>query len=140
QICSSFEIVHPHARWRGRLSVWSSGEYYPACGQFYRATHFTEFTKSAGSRRRALLRWVQIALKPASKTLGLHRVIIRGKGLKYVIADSAFKRMQVGARACQLDTDEHHRGLALRTSGALNCNEWNDGRQALRLGHDASPE
>jgi hypothetical protein len=35
----------------------------------------------------------------------------------YAIADSAFKRMQVDARACQLDTDEHHRGLALRTSG-----------------------
>src|ERR1700730_11823251 len=58
----------------------------------------------------------------------------------YAIADSAFKRMPVDARACQLDTDEHHRGLALRTSGALNCNEWNDGRQVLRLGHDASLE
>jgi hypothetical protein len=51
----------------------------------------------------------------------------------YAIADSAFKRMQVDARACQRDTDEHHRGLALRTSGALNCNEWNDGRQARAL-------
>jgi hypothetical protein len=39
-------------------------------------------------------------LKPASKTFGRHGVIIRGKGLKYVIADSAFKRMQVDARAC----------------------------------------
>ena len=83
---------------------------------------------------------MQIALKPASKTLGLHGVFIRGKGLKYLIADSAFKRMQVDARARWLDTGEHHRGLALRTSGALNCNEWNDGRQALRLGHDASLE
>ena len=79
-------------------------------------------------------------MKPASKTLGLHRVFIRGKGLNYMIADSAFKCMQVDARACQLDTDEHHRGLAPRTSGALNCNEWIDGRQALRLGHDASLE
>ena len=104
------------------------------------ASPFKEFTKSAGSRRRALLRWVQIALKPASKTLGLHVVFIRGKGLKYVIADSAFKRMQVDARACWLDTGEHHRSLALRTSGALNCNDWNDGRQALRPGHDASLE
>jgi hypothetical protein len=78
-------------------------------------------------------------LKPASKTLGLHGIYICGKGRKYVIADSTFKRMQVDARACWLDTDEHHRGLALRTSGALNCNGWNDGRQALRLGHDASP-
>ena len=50
--------------------------------------------------RRALLRRVQIALKPASKTLGLHGIFIRGMGLKYVIADSAFKRMQVDARAC----------------------------------------
>src|SRR6266446_9485844 len=63
QICSSFEIAHPHPRWRGRLSVWSSGEYYPACGQSYGPPQFKEFTKSAGSRRRALLRWVQIALK-----------------------------------------------------------------------------
>jgi hypothetical protein len=100
----------------------------------------SSITKSAGSRRRALLWWVQIALKPASKTLGLHGVFIRGKGLKYVIAHSAFKRMQVDARACWLDADEHHLGLALRTGGALNCNEWNDGRQALRLGHDASLE
>jgi hypothetical protein len=47
-----------------------------------------------------LLRRVQIALKPASKTLGLHGIFIRGMGLKYVIADSTFKRMQVDARAC----------------------------------------
>jgi hypothetical protein len=53
-----------------------------------------------GSHRQALLRWVQIALKPASKTSGLHGVFIRGKGLKYVIADSAFERMQVDSRAC----------------------------------------
>ena len=92
----------------------------------------------AGSRPRALLRWVQIALKPATKTLGLHGVIIRGKSRKYVMADSAFKRMQVDACACWLDTGKHHRGVALRTSRALNCHEWNDGRQGLRLGHDAS--
>jgi hypothetical protein len=35
---------------------------------------------------------------------------------------------------------EHHMGLALRTGEALNCSEWNDGRQALRLGHHASLE
>ena len=92
----------------------------------------------AGSRPRALLRWVQFALKPATKTLGLHGVIIRGKGRKYVMADSAFKRMQVDACACWLDTGKHHHGVALRTSRALNCHEWNDGRQGLRLGHDAS--
>jgi hypothetical protein len=68
----------------------------------------------------------------------MHRIFMRGKSRKYEIADSALKRIQVDARVCQLDTDEHHRGLALRTSGALNCNEWNDGRQALTLGHDAS--
>ena len=79
-----------------------------------------------------------MALKPASKAPGIHGVFIRGKSLKFVIADSAFKHMQVEARACWLDAGEHHRGLALRTSGALNCNEWDDGRQALRLGHDAS--
>ena len=65
----------------------------------------------------------------------------RGKGRKYLIADSAFKRLQVDAPgACWLDANEHHVGLALRTGGALNCSEWNDGRQALRLGHDASLE
>src|SRR6202030_2939571 len=42
--------------------------------------------------------------------------------------------------AYRLDADEHHRGLALRTSGALKCNRWNGGRQALRSGHDASLE
>jgi hypothetical protein len=79
-------------------------------------------------------------LKPASKAPGLHGVLIRDKGLKFVIADSAFKRMQVEPRACWLDTGEHHPGLALRTSGALNCIELNDGRKVSRLGHDASLE
>jgi hypothetical protein len=51
-------------------------------------------------RGRALLRRVQIALKPASKTFGLHRILIRSKGLEYAIADSAFELMQVDARAC----------------------------------------
>ena len=81
---------------------------------------------------------MQFALKPATKTLGLHGVIIRGEGRKYVMADSAFKRMQVDACACWLDAGKHHRGVALRTSRALNCHEWNDGRQGWRLGHDAS--
>ena len=91
--------------------------------------------------RRTLLRCVQIALKPASEAPGLRGVFKRGKGRKYLIADSALKRMQVDAPgACRLDADEHHRGLALRTGGALNCSEWNDGREALRLGHDASLE
>ncbi len=76
-------------------------------------------------------------MKPASKTFGFHGVFIRSKGLKFVIADRAFKRMQVDARPCSLDTGKHHRGLALRTGGAANCSEWNDGGLALRLGHDA---
>jgi hypothetical protein len=83
--------------------------------------------RDTGSRRRALLRWAQIALNPASKTLGPHRVLIRGKDLNYLIADSAFKRMQVDAPGARwLDADEHHVGLALRAGGALNCSEWND--------------
>ena len=49
---------------------------------------------------RALPGCVQIALKPASKGLGLHRVFIRGKGRMYVVADGAFKGMKVDARAC----------------------------------------
>jgi hypothetical protein len=77
----------------------------------------------------------KFALKPATKTLGPHGVFICRKGLKYLIADSAFKRMQVDAHgACWLDGDEHHLGLALRTGGAPNCSERNDGRQHLRLG------
>src|SRR4051812_22443201 len=97
--------------------------------------------RPAASCRRALLRWVQIALKPASKALGLHGVFKRGKARKYLIADSAFKRLQVDAPgACWLDANEHHLGLAIGTGGALNCSEWNDGREALRLGHDASLE
>jgi hypothetical protein len=42
--------------------------------------------------------------------------------------------------ACWLDADEHHLGLAPWTGWALKCSEWNDRRQALRLGHDASLE
>jgi len=93
------------------------------------------------TQARPLHRRVQFALKPATKTPGPHGVFIRRKGLKYLIADRAFKRMQVdGPGACGLDADEHHLGLALRTGGAPNCGEWNDGGQALRLGHDASLE
>jgi hypothetical protein len=65
---------------------------------------------------------VQIALKPASKALGLHRIFIRGEGCKYVIADSTFERVQVNALACWLDAGEHHLGLALWTAGTLKCN------------------
>src|SRR5437879_8640039 len=83
---------------------------------------------------------MQIALKPTSKTFGLHWVVIGSKGLENAIADSAFKRVQVDARTGRLDTDEHHRGLALRTGGPANCSESKDGRQALRLRHDASLE
>jgi hypothetical protein len=119
--------------------VWSSGEYYPACGQFYGVPHFKEFTKSADSRRRALLRWVQIALKPASKALGLHRVFKRGKGRKYLIADSAFKRMQVDAPGpCWLDADEHHLGLALRTGGAVCTDNLNAGVAVMKSAQDGA--
>ena len=80
-------------------------------------------------------------MKPAPKALGLHGVFKRGKARKYLIADSAFKRLQVDAPGvCWLDANEHHLGLALRTGGAPNCSEWNDGREVWRLGHDASLE
>ena len=78
-------------------------------------------------------------MKPAAKGLGVQRIFIRGKGRKYVIADSAFKRMQVDAWAFGLDAEEHHPGFALRTGGALKWNRWDGGRHVLRLGHDASP-
>jgi hypothetical protein len=45
-----------------------------------------------------------------------------------MLADSAFKRVQVDARAYWRDTGEPHRGLAPRTGGALDWSEWNDGR------------
>jgi hypothetical protein len=54
------------------------------------------------------------------------------------MADSTFKRMHVYARAHWLDADEHHRGLAPRTGGALKWSRWIGGRQVLRLGHGAS--
>jgi hypothetical protein len=83
---------------------------------------------------------VQIALKPASKALGPHRVFKRGKALKGLIADSASKAMQVDVLgACWFDADEHHRSFAPRTSGAPNCCERNDGRDELRLGHEGRP-
>ena len=88
----------------------------------------------------ALRRRVQIALKPASKGLGLHRIFKRGEGRKYVIADSTFKRVQIDAWACWLDAGEHHLSLAVRTGGAPKRNEWDSGRWALRLVHDASLE
>jgi hypothetical protein len=34
---------------------------------------------------------------------------MRGKGFEYVIADSAFKHMQIDTRLCRLDAGEHHR-------------------------------
>jgi hypothetical protein len=45
--------------------------------------------------QRHLPRWVQIALKPAAKGLGMEGIFMRGKSRKHVIADSALKRMQV---------------------------------------------
>ena len=85
-------------------------------------------------------RWVQIALKPAAKGLGLHGVFICSKGLKDLIADSAFERMQVDVPGgVWLDADEHHRGVALRTGGALKWSRKNGGRQVLRLGHGCFP-
>jgi hypothetical protein len=62
---------------------------------------------------------------------------MRGKSRKYVIADSALKRIQVDAWAFRLDADKHHPGFAPRTGGALKCHRWNGGRR--RSGHDAFP-
>jgi hypothetical protein len=58
-------------------------------------------------------------LKPATESLGMHRIFGRGQGRKCVIADSAFKRMQVDTGARRLDADEHHLGLASWTGRAL---------------------
>jgi len=51
---------------------------------------------------------VQIALKPAAKGLGMHRIFAGGTDRKYVIAESALKPVQVHAWALCLDADEHH--------------------------------
>jgi hypothetical protein len=59
------------------------------------AAHGRWFTHVA----RALLRRVQIALKPAAKGFGMHRIFIRGKCRKQVIADGALERLQVHTRA-----------------------------------------
>jgi hypothetical protein len=88
----------------------------------------------------ARLRWVQIPLKPASKGFGLHRVFIRSKRLKGLIADGASKRMQIEIpRACRLDADKHHRSFASWTGGAANCNKRSNGMGTLRLGHEGFP-
>jgi len=41
--------------------------------------------------RRKLLQRVQITLKPAPQTTGLHGIFVRCEWLKYAIADSAIK-------------------------------------------------
>jgi hypothetical protein len=66
---------------------------------------------------------------------------MRGKSRKYVIADSALKRIQVDAWAFWLDADEHHPGFAPRTGGALKCNRWIGGRggQVFNVGHIMGP-
>src|SRR5262245_23010342 len=80
--------------------------------------------------QRGLLRWVQIALKPAAKGLGMHWIFMRCEGRKCVIADSASKLVQVHARAFWLDANEHHLGLAPRTGGARKWSRWNRPRQS----------
>ena len=83
---------------------------------------------------------MQIAKKPAAKGLGVHGIFMRGQSRKYVIADSALKRIQVDARAFSLDADEHHPGFAPRTGRALKWSRWNCRHRMLRFGHDASPQ
>jgi hypothetical protein len=68
------------------------------------AAHGRGFTHVA----RALLRRIQTALKPAAKSFGMHRIFIRGKCRKQVIAGNAFERMKVDARAYWLNTGEPH--------------------------------
>ena len=68
----------------------------------------------------------------------MHRIFGHGQGRKRVIADSAFKRMQVDPRARWLDADEHHLGLAPGTGRALKWSRWNRGGRSSRLGHGAS--
>jgi hypothetical protein len=88
----------------------------------------------------ACLWWVQIPLEPPSKSFGLHRVFIRSKCLKGLIADGASKRMQVDVpRGGWLDADEHHRSFASRASGTTDCSKRSNGRHAQILGHEGFP-
>jgi hypothetical protein len=64
----------------------------------------------------------------------MHRIFVHGKDRKHMIADSAFKRVQVDARAYWFNADQHHLGFAPRTGGTL---KWSQ-RQDLGLGHVAS--
>ena len=70
-------------------------------------------------------------MKPAAKSLRMHRIFVGGKGRKHAVADSALIPVQVHAWALWLDTDEHHRSFALRTGGALKCNRRNGGQRTL---------
>lgn len=78
--------------------------------------------------QRALLRWAQIALKPAA--IGMHGIFMRCECRKCVIADSAAKHVQVHAWAFWLDADEHHLGLAPRTGWARKWSRRNGPRQS----------
>jgi hypothetical protein len=86
-----------------RVGLVSRGEGQSAISGRAGVAHGRRFTHG-----RALPRRVQIALKPASKTLGLHGIFIRGKGLKDMIACRAFKREQVDTRAYRRDAGEPH--------------------------------
>jgi len=52
-----------------------------------------------------------------------------------MIANSAFKRVQVDTRGYRSDAGEPHWGPALRTDGALKGSRRNGGREGLGLGH-----
>jgi hypothetical protein len=85
---------------------------------------------------------VQIALKPASKALGLHGVFICGQGLKDLIADSALKGMQVNAPGAMLTSiiAALHFGQAGRSIAANGTT--GDMRASLELAgaqHSLSP-
>ena len=49
--------------------------------------------------QRGLLRWAQIALKPAPDGLRMHRIFVGEKGGKCVVADGTLKRVRVHAWA-----------------------------------------
>jgi len=68
----------------------------------------------------------------------MHRIFVSGKGRNHVVADGAFKRMQVNVRSCPLNADQHHPGFAPRTGWALERSRLNGGRQVLGLEHGAS--
>ena len=75
-------------------------------------------------------------MKPASKSFGSRGIFIRGELFKNMVANTAFKRVQLDVRVHGSDAGEPHRGFAFRTGRTMYGREG-DGREMLRLSQGA---